>query len=63
VLVAGASVACSGDSAVPRRASQRERDSVISTLRIPGAKVVGKALTVSDSAASRASLLDSASQD
>ena len=63
VVVAGGCAACSDDAAVPRRASQRERDSVISTLPIPGAKVVGKALTVSDSAASRASLLDSASQD
>jgi hypothetical protein len=63
VLLAGACLACADDSAVPRRASQRERDSVISTLPIPGAKVVGKALTVSDSAASRASLMDSASQD
>jgi hypothetical protein len=63
VLVAAASAACSDDAALPPRASQRERDSVISTLPIPGAKVVGKALTASDSAASRASLMDSASQD
>ena len=63
VLVAAVCVACSDDSAVPRRSSQRERDSVTSTLPIPGAKVVGNALTVSDSAASRASLVDSASQD
>ncbi|HYN81577.1 MAG TPA: hypothetical protein VES88_08755 [Gemmatimonadaceae bacterium] len=63
VFVAAACVACSRDAAVARRSTQRERDSVVSTLPIPGASVVGKALTVSDSAASRASLMDSASQD
>ncbi|MDP9178905.1 MAG: hypothetical protein M3O61_14570 [Gemmatimonadota bacterium] len=63
VLLGAACIACSDDAAVSRRSTQRERDSVISTLPIPGAKAVGRALTVSDSAASRASLMDSASQD
>jgi hypothetical protein len=62
VLVAAWCVACSRDAAVPRRSTQRERDSVIGTLAIPGAKGIGKALTASDSAASRASRIDSASE-
>jgi hypothetical protein len=63
VLFSAGCMACSDGVPVSRGSTQRERDSVISTLPIPGAKVVGKALTVSDSAASRASLMDSASQD
>jgi len=56
--------ACStGDGSQPRdRMSQREKDSVLSESGIPGAKVVGKALTASDSSAARTSVLDSVSQ-
>ena len=39
--------------------TRRQKDSIISTLPIPGAGVVGKALDVSDSAAARAARLDS----
>jgi hypothetical protein len=42
--------------------SQREKDSVIGASGLPGAKVVRSALIASDSAASRNSVIDSASQ-
>jgi starvation-inducible outer membrane lipoprotein len=42
--------------------SQRERDSILSESGLPGTKVVGRAMKASDSAAVRASALDSASQ-
>jgi broad specificity phosphatase PhoE len=42
--------------------SQRERDSVLAESGIPGAKVVGQALTASDSETSHTSMVDSASQ-
>jgi len=62
LLLLGTGCTASSDDAGQRRSTQRERDSVISTLPIPGAKGVGKALTASDSAASRASLIESASE-
>lgn len=57
--------ACSGgenDSNPRDKMSQRERDSVLAESQIPGAKVVGRALTASDSETSHTSMVDSASQ-
>lgn len=42
--------------------SQREKDSILSVSGLPGAKVVGRALIASDSAAARAAAMDSASE-
>ena len=57
--------ACSSgqdDSNRRDKMSQRERDSVLAESGIPGAKVVGRALTASDSETSHTSMVDSASQ-
>jgi hypothetical protein len=40
--------------------TERERDSIIGQSKVPGAAAVQRALTVSDSAASRGARLDSA---
>ena len=42
--------------------TERERDSVLAESGLPGAKVVGRALTASDSETSHTSMVDSASQ-
>jgi hypothetical protein len=42
--------------------SQREKDSVLSESSLPGAKVVGRAITSSDAEAAHTAALDSASQ-
>ena len=42
--------------------TDRQRDSVLSKSKLPGAKVVGKVIQVSDSAASRAKRLDDLSK-
>ncbi len=39
--------------------SKRERDSILATSKLPGAKGVGKAMSAADSAAARAARLDS----
>jgi hypothetical protein len=57
--------ACNGASEEsPKRAamSQRERDSVLAESGLPGAKVVRRALTASDSENQHTSTVDSASQ-
>jgi hypothetical protein len=57
--------ACAGgpEESRPRdKMSERERDSVLSESGLPGAKVVGRALTASDSEMSHTSMVDSASQ-
>ena len=41
--------------------SERQRDSVLAASKLPGAAVVGRALVASDSGASHAAMLDSAS--
>ena len=44
----------------PQKAlTQQQRDSVLAETPLPGAKVVGRAIAVSDSAAARAERLDS----
>jgi len=61
VLIAG----CSGNSndhSKKKVLTERQRDSVLSKTKLPGAKVVGKALSVSDSAAVRAKRLDDSSK-
>jgi len=57
IFIAG----CSGGTSnkKPRKKlTKRERDSVLSKSRLPGAKVVGKAISISDTASSRAKRLD-----
>ena len=41
------------------RLSERQRDSTLAESKLPGAKAVGKAMTVADSASARAARLDS----
>lgn len=61
LIVAGCS---SADDNPSRRSkmSERERDSVLSQSGLPGAKVVGRALSASDSETRHTMQLDSASQ-
>jgi len=49
-------LACSkkSENATPRTLTQAQRDSAIAASQLPGARVVGKALEVSDSAKARA---------
>jgi len=57
--------ACSGGQEEPTRRSrmtQRERDSVLAESGLPGASVVGRALTAADVEARRSSMVDSAGQ-
>jgi hypothetical protein len=64
VLTALALAGCAGGGE-PKPAVQkteRERDSVLGASKIPGARGVGAALKVSDSAAARRAREDSASQ-
>jgi len=61
LIVAGCS---NGDINSDRRSkmTEREKDSVLSESGLPGAKVVGRALTVSDSELHHTIQLDSASR-
>jgi hypothetical protein len=61
LIVAGCS---KGDDNSDRRSkmTERERDSVLSESGLPGAKVVGRALSASDSELHHTIQLDSASQ-
>ncbi len=45
-----------------KKLTQAQRDSVLSETNLPGAKVVGKAIAVSDSAAARSDRLNKATQ-
>jgi len=61
VVLAG----CSGKSETEQNQtglSQRQKDSLVAESDLPGARVVGKALSISDSAAARAARLDSLSR-
>jgi hypothetical protein len=64
-LVAGLALfACTGPSQEqhaidPDTLSRRQKDSILSTLPIPGAGAVGRALEASDTAAARGQRLDS----
>jgi hypothetical protein len=51
---------CSKESSnsLKQRLTQQQRDSVLSESKLPGAKVVGKAISVADSAAARKNRLD-----
>ena len=58
-------IACSSAENKPERRasmSRRERDSVLSQSGLPGAHVVGRAITASDAEARHTATLDSASQ-
>jgi hypothetical protein len=65
LLVTLTATACESTSNTPTRRSamsQREKDSVLSESGLPGAKVVGRAITSSDAEAAHTAALDSASQ-
>jgi len=49
----------SSDKASKKKLTQRQRDSVLSESKLPGAKTVGKAIEVSDTASARSKRLDS----
>lgn len=54
ILLLAALAGCSAEKEKPRQLTERERNEAIARSVLPGAAVVGRALTVSDSAASRA---------
>jgi len=61
-LVPALILGCSGESKPEEKRSdltERERDSLAAHYHLPGAKTVGKARSISDSAAARAARLDS----
>ena len=65
ILVVAACWACSSDDTPAEGAeaqTQRSRDSAIAESRLPGARGVGGALDVADSAAARQARIDSASK-
>jgi hypothetical protein len=47
-----------GDQAAGDTLTRRQKDSIISTLPVPGSGAVGKALDASDAAKARAAVLD-----
>jgi len=54
-----AATGCGGSSDHSKALTERQRDSILAGEPLPGAATVGKALAVSDSAASRAARMDS----
>ena len=55
-----AAIACEkGETEKKQELSQREKDSVFASSRVPGAKAVGKALSTADSANARQARFDS----
>lgn len=58
-------IGCSNDDTVDSRSTmtQREKDSLLARSPIPGAKAVGKSMTVADSATARMNRIDSAQQN
>lgn len=65
LLVAGALLvgACGEKAPPPKELTQHEKDSVVAASRLPGAKGVGAAMRVADSAVARNARLDSINQD
>ena len=61
IFLIAAAAGC-GSKAKPPARTERERDSIVAQSRLPGAKGVGAALKVSDSAAARRARLDSVAQ-
>ena len=59
VLIALTLASCSKSEPARAPLTERQRDSVLAQEPIPGASVVGRALAVSDSAATRAARIDS----
>ena len=49
----------SSNTSSKKKLTQRQRDSVLSESKLPGAKAVGKAIEVSDTASARSKRLDS----
>jgi len=65
VLIAVIAFSACGDKSSEsqeRKLSRAEKDSVLSESALPGAKAVGKAIAVSDSAAARAERLDQSAE-
>jgi hypothetical protein len=62
LLAAAAAVACAKDEPDPnkRELTQREKDSILGSSQIPGAKAVNRAMKSADSANARQARLDSA---
>lgn len=52
-------IACAQEEPAARKdLTQQQRDSILAGTPLPGAKVVGKAISISDSASARAKRLD-----
>lgn len=63
-LLAVSMAGCAKDEPDARaNMSQREKDSLLARSPIPGAKAVGKSMTVADSATARMNRIDSAQQN
>jgi hypothetical protein len=59
-LLSITAVACEkGETEKKQELTQREKDSVFASSRVPGAKAVGKALSTADSATARQAQFDS----
>jgi hypothetical protein len=63
-LLALSLAACAKDNVDARATmTEREKDSLLARSPIPGAKAVGKSMTVADSATARMNRIDSAQQN
>jgi len=63
-LLAVVSAGCAKEDTDARATmTQREKDSLLARSPIPGAKAVGKSMTVADSATARMNRIDSAQQN
>jgi hypothetical protein len=59
VLLVAAAACEKGETERKQDLTQREKDSVFASSRVPGAKAVGKALSTADSATARQAQFDS----
>ena len=60
LVVALGAVSCGRTGGGPsRQLTERQRDSILATEKLPGAGVVGRALAASDTAAAQAARMDS----
>ena len=62
-LALGVAACSKDDTATKRQLTQREKDSILGSSKIPGAKAVKTSLRSADSAAARQSRLDSAERE
>jgi hypothetical protein len=60
VLLLAAAACEKGETERKQDLTQREKDSVFASSRVPGAKAVGRALSTADSATARQAQFDSA---